>query len=120
MNPEAWLALARAFLDRADTLGVSGRRLILAFLAGLAAYMMVHGVSPLWCIVFVAIIYTLEPIVEIAVMLIHQRNKNSHLAIERNAFRQYVGRRRRRFTNAEPELPLPAPPGGGEREGDGT
>jgi hypothetical protein len=109
MGQANWTALLRTFMDRADKVGVTGRRFVLCFLAVIAAIMMIWGVSPVWGIAFVVIIYILEPVVEIARMLVFQRRADTDLENSRTEFRQFMGRKRHRLKGSEPELPLLAP-----------
>jgi hypothetical protein len=109
MTGKDWNALLKTFMDRADKVGVTGRRFVLCILAIIAALLMAHGVAPGWCIAFVVIIYALEPAAEIVWMLISHRTSGQKLASDRTEFRHFVNRRRRRLRGSEPELPLQLP-----------
>ena len=106
---DQWAARIAAFMDRAASVGVTGRRFVLCLLAVIAMVLMLRGISPLWAIAFVVILYILEPLVEIGRTLLIQRSSGAHLTQERTQFRQFVTRRERELKRSEPELPLPIP-----------
>jgi hypothetical protein len=109
MNPEQWRALVLGFMDRATSVGVTGRRFVLCLLALFAFLMAMRGIPTIWCIAFVVVIYTLEPVVDIMRTLFFQRSTAARLENERRAFRRYITRREHQLRHSEPELPLPAP-----------
>jgi hypothetical protein len=109
MNPERWHALVAAFMDRAVSVGVTGRRFVLCLLALFAFLMAIRGISPFWCIAFVVVIYILEPIVDIVRTLFFQRSAAEQLEAARRDFRRHITRREHQLRRSEPELPLPPP-----------
>jgi hypothetical protein len=115
-DPEKWVKLLAAFMDRSASVGVTGRRFVLCFLAILAAILMVLRISPIWAIAFVVVLYCLEPMVQIARTLADKRRANADLTTRRTNFRRFVTRRRKRIHTSEPELPLPLP---APQDGDG-
>ena len=108
-DPERWAKLLATFMDRADSVGVTGRRFVLCFLAVLAGLLMIWGIKPLWAIVFVVVLYILEPAVEIGRTLLYQRRASGDLTDQRSEFRRFVARRRHQSQRSEPELPLSLP-----------
>jgi hypothetical protein len=107
--PTKWPEIITAFMDRAKSVGVTGRRFVLCLLAFLAMLLMMRGISPPWCIAFVVILYILEPVVEIGRTIYFQRGSGVRLAAERTQFRRFVTRRERQLRGSEPELPLSLP-----------